>query len=241
MSQWGVIGGTGLERLEGWSEGERHELQTPYGLPSSPLQWMHRGERSLLFLSRHGAEHTIPPHRVNYRANLWALRELGVEQVVGVAAVGGITESMAPGVVVVPDQVIDYTWGREQTLYEGPELEHVDFTQPYCESLRQRLLTVAARIGVAAVSRGTYGATQGPRLESAAEILRMERDGCDLVGMTGMPEAGIARELELCYSCCAVSANWAAGKGEGEEITMAAIEENLRDGMAQVREILRHL
>jgi 5'-methylthioinosine phosphorylase len=167
-------------------------------------------------------------HRINYRANLWALRDSGADRVIGLAAVGGITPSFGPRVLAVPDQVIDYTYGREHTIHDGITggVDHIDFTEPYCESLRQSLISACARMGEAVVPRGTYASTQGLRLESIAEIQRHERDGCDMVGMTGMPEASLARELSLCYASLAFVVNWAAGKS-GSIITMKEIEENL--------------
>ncbi len=240
MERLAVIGGTGLEQMEGGVLVQRHSMDTPYGAPSSELIELELQGRTLFFLSRHGEDHSIPPHQVNYRANLWVLKQMAVEGVVAVAAVGGITEAMLPGQVAIPDQIIDYTWGREHTFFDGPEVEHIDFSWPYCSDLRGRLLQAAKSSGVEAIDGGTYGATQGPRLESAAEIRRMEQDGCDLVGMTGMPEAALARELGLCYGCCAVSANWAAGKSD-QEITMEEIHQNLESGMAQIRSILDHL
>ncbi len=230
-----IIGGTGLTRLQGLEITQHKALQTPYGEPSAALVVGTLHGREVVFLARHGDNHTIPPHRVNYRANLWALKHLGISRVISVCAVGGITQDTGPGVIVIPDQVIDYTWGRAHTLYEDglDAVTHIDFTEPYCEALRQELLTAAARAGIDVLDKGTYGATQGPRLETAAEIDRMDRDGCDIVGMTGMPEAALARELELCYAACAVSANAAAGRGPGP-ITMAEIEATLVEGMARV-------
>ena len=238
-----IIGGTGLTRLHGL-EILRHEeaLHTPYGRPSAaPVAGLLSG-REVVFLARHGDKHTIPPHRVNYRANLWALRHLGARRVVSVCAVGGITRNVRPGVIVIPDQIIDYTWSRAHTLYEDDldAVTHIDFTEPYCEALRQHLLAAAGRAGIDVLDKGTYAATQGPRLETAAEINRMEWDGCDIVGMTGMPEASLARELGLCYAACAVSANAAAGRGPGP-ITMDAIAATLTDGMGRVMRILEQL
>ena len=238
----GIIGGSGLTRLDAL-EVERQEIvTTPYGDPSAPLTFGRFDGKTVVFLPRHGSTHTIPPHRVNYRANLWALKQVGIVRVVGMAAVGGISERMPPGALRVPDQIIDYTWGREHTLFEGDlsSVTHIDFTEPYCASLRAALLEAADRIGVTVGDGGTYGATQGPRLESAAEITRLERDGCDMVGMTGMPEVSLARELGLCYASLALSVNWAAGKGEGP-ITMAEIERNLGVGMLQARKVLAEL
>ena len=235
----GVIGGSGLTRLRALEIDCQEVVVTPYGDPSAPFTLGRLNGRAVVFLPRHGSGHTIPPHRVNYRANLWALRELGVQRVIGVAAVGGITPPMSPGRLCIPDQVIDYTWGREHTLYNDDldQVTHIDFTRPYCETLRQVLIEAAGAAGVLLQPGGTYGATQGPRLESAAEIDRMQRDGCDLVGMTGMPETSLAKELGLCYASCAVVVNWAAGRGEGP-ITMEEIETHLGSGMEQVLRLL---
>jgi 5'-deoxy-5'-methylthioadenosine phosphorylase len=235
----GIIGGSGLTRLDALTVERQENVATPYGAPSAPLTFGRFDGNPVVFLPRHGAAHTIPPHRVNYRANLWALRDAGVERVVGMAAVGGITPPLGPGVLAVPDQVIDYTWGRDHTLFEADltSVTHIDFTDPYCEALRQSLLAAAAELGVEVHDGGTYAATQGPRLESTAEIARLERDGCDMVGMTGMPETSLARELGLCYASLALSVNWAAGKTEGP-ITMAEIEHNLSLGMGKARRVL---
>jgi len=239
MSKVGIIGGSGLKRLSELKVTHREVVHTPYGEPSAPLTHGVFEDREVVFLPRHGAGHTIPPHKVNYRANLYALKEVGVTRVIGMAAVGGITPRMAPGQICIPDQLIDYTWGRAHTYVEGDltNVTHVDFTEPYCEALRQGLIAGGRRAGIDLVTEGTYDATQGPRLETAQEIRRLERDGCDLVGMTGMPEAALARELRLCYACCAVVVNWAAGKAAGP-ITMDAIEEHLAAGMEKARRVL---
>ncbi len=241
MGKVGIIGGSGLARLSKLAVTHREVVHTPYGEPSAPLTHGVFEGREVVFLPRHGSGHTIPPHKVNYRANLYALKEIGVNQVIGMAAVGGITARMAPGQLCVPDQLVDYTWGRGHTFIEGDlaNVTHIDFTEPYCEALRQVLISAGARAGIDLATSGTDGATQGPRLETAQEIRRMERDGCDLVGMTGMPEASLAREIGLCYACCAVVVNWAAGKGAGP-ITMDEIEENLASGMQKARRLLAH-
>lgn len=235
-----IIGGTGLTSYPLLTVTEREVLDTPYGEPSAPLLYGELNGKPVVFLARHGEQHTIPPHRINYRANLWALRHSGAEQVIAVAAVGGISPDMPPGRLAFPDQIIDYTWSRGQTFFEDDltQVTHIDFTRPYCPALREKLIQAARQQGLDAKEDGTYGATQGPRLETAAEILRLERDGCHMVGMTGMPEAALARELGLCYAACAVSANWAAGKAPGE-ITMAAIERQLADSMARVNALLQ--
>ena len=235
----GIIGGSGLTRLDALKIERQEIITTPYGDPSAPLTFGRFDGRPVVFLPRHGGAHTIPPHRVNYRANLWALKQAGLKNIVGMAAVGGITGSMPPGALRVPDQIIDYTWGREHTLFEADltSVTHIDFTEPYCEALRRQLLDAAASVGVETGDGGVYAATQGPRLESAAEIRRLERDGCDMVGMTGMPEAALARELGLCYASLTLSVNWAAGKSDGP-ITMTEIERHLVDGMGRARKVL---
>jgi len=242
MQVLGIIGGSGLARLEAFEVERQEAVTTPYGDASAPLSIGRFFGSPLMFLPRHGAAHTIPPHRVNYRANLWAMRNAGAEKVVGVAAVGGISAFMAPGTMCVPDQIIDYTWGREHTLYEDnlDAVTHIDFTDPYCESLRRELLGAAGAIGTIVHDGGTYGATQGPRLETGAEIARLEHDGCDLVGMTGMPEASLACELGLCYASLALSVNWAAGKTDGP-ISMQEIKGHLERGMAGARDIIAEL
>jgi 5'-methylthioinosine phosphorylase len=241
-----IIGGTGLTELEGLTVLGEYATETPWGVPSGPVL---RGEikgQPVLFLARHGHPHRIPPHQVNYRANLWALREAGAAQIIGVNAVGGITPAMGPARIAVPHQVIDYTWGRGHTFFEQAGesplegVTHIDFTFPYHEPLRQALMAAANRRQVMVVDHGVYGATQGPRLETSAEVARLEQDGCDLVGMTGMPEAALAAELGLSYACLALSVNWAAGKSD-HIITMAEIEQALADGMLDVKAILEEV
>ena len=240
MASLAIIGGTGLTSLEGLKIVGREVVHTPYGEPSGPLTHGELFGNDVTFLARHGYRHTIPPHRVNYRANLWALKHIGVTHVIAVAAVGGITQRMAPCQLAVPDQIIDYTYSRSHTFFEEglDGVTHIDFTHPYCAEMRQALLAGGKEAGLDLVDGGTYAATQGPRLETAAEVDRLERDGCDVVGMTGMPEAALARELDLCYASLAVVANWAAGR-DGKEITMEEISENLRTGMDRVRQVLK--
>ncbi len=238
-----IIGGTGLYQFPGLENVTQRNVETPYGAASAPVVCGEIGGRPVAFLARHGEGHSVPPHRVNYRANLWALHSLGARRVIGVNAVGGIRDDMGPRVVVIPDQVIDYTHGRITSFCDadGAEVKHIDFSEPYTASLRQSLLTAAASAGVAVVDGGCYGATQGPRLETRAEIARLRRDGCDLVGMTGMPEAALARELELDYACIALIANWAAGCGDEAEISLDEIFANLRDATALVPRIVTAL
>jgi 5'-methylthioinosine phosphorylase len=226
-----IIGGTGVYALAELAAVATIARGTPYGEPSGPIRVGTLGDRRVAFLARHGEGHGVPPHRINYRANLAALQQAGARRVLALNTVGGITAGYPPGALGCPDQLIDYTWGRVSTLCEEPgtDVLHVDFGEPDTEALRRELLDAAGRAGVPMADGGCYGATQGPRLETRAEIARMRRDGCDLVGMTGMPEAGLARELGLDYACLAIVANWAAGAGPdvGEVIT-------LDDGLANV-------
>jgi 5'-methylthioinosine phosphorylase len=239
MTGIAILGGSGLDRLQGIDIERTETLDTPYGTPSDVLTIGHLAGVRIVFLPRHGAAHTIPPHRINYRANLWALRQLGCDRVISVCAVGSIHTDIQPADIIIPHQIIDYTRSREHTLYDEDldEVVHIDFTEPYCEALRTLLIQAAETVGVSVHSSATYGATQGPRLETAAEINRMERDGCDIVGMTGMPEASIARELGLCYATIAVSANNAAGRHSGP-LEMEGILKNVAQGMDAVRLIL---
>ncbi|MEI2782591.1 MAG: S-methyl-5'-thioinosine phosphorylase [Candidatus Competibacter sp.] len=234
-----IIGGTGLTALDTLKITHRETQSTPYGEPSSPMIHGELGGRSVVFLARHGQHHTLPPHKINYRANLWALHRIGVKQVISIAAVGGIRDDMTPGALAFPDQIVDYTWGRHCTFFEDnlSHVTHIDFTEPYCPTLRERLIEAARALNLEARESCTYAAMQGPRLETAAEIRKLERDGCDIVGMTGMPEAALARELGLRYATCAVVANRAAGKAPGE-IAMADIERNLLEGMVKVKALL---
>ena len=234
-----IIGGTGLATLDTLKIIHQETRSTPYGEPSSPLVYGELGGQPVVFLARHGQHHTLPPHKINYRANLWVLHRIGVKQVIAVAAVGGIRADMDPGALAFPDQIIDYTWGRPCTFFEDrlTHVTHIDFTEPYCPELRERLIQTACALKLDARESGAYAAMPGPRLETAAEIRRLERDGCAMVGMTGMPEAALARELGLRYAVCAVVANWAAGKAAGE-ITMAEIERNLAGGMELVKTLL---
>jgi 5'-methylthioinosine phosphorylase len=240
MTELAIIGGTGVTQLEGFHTDRIDAIDTPYGPPSSGIAHGHYCGHPLLFLARHGQPHRIPPHRVNYRANIWALRQAGAQAIIAIAAVGGIREDMTPGALVIPDQIIDYTSERAQTYCadDAEHVVHIDFTEPYDHGLRARLLEAASAANVAVVDGGTYGCTQGPRLETAAEIRRMEIDGCGIVGMTGMPEAALARELELRYACIALVANWAAGKS-ASAITMEDIERQLQAAMGKLAEVLQ--
>ncbi|MFU2488929.1 S-methyl-5'-thioinosine phosphorylase [Thauera sp. WH-1] len=239
-----IIGGSGLTQLSNMETLRREVVRTPYGEPSGALVFGRMCEEPVVFLARHGFGHTIPPHRVNYRANIWALKEARVTGIVSVASVGGIRADLAPGTLVVPHQIIDYTWGRSSTFFDGGDsaVKHIDFTHPYDEELRRRLLAAIAATGDVAIDGGVYATSQGPRLETAAEIDRFERDGADLVGMTGMPEAALARELDLPYAAISVVVNYAAGRAASADgIVFGDIELVLQQSMARVRKVLECL
>lgn len=240
----GIIGGSGLTQLSNLDVSHREIVRTPYGEPSGPLTFGRIGCQEVAFIARHGYGHTIPPHLVNYRANMHALESSGVTQVVSVASVGGIRGDLGPGVLVVPHQIIDYTWGREMTFQAGDDgpVIHVDFTDPYDAAVRALLLDVAQRVGEEVTDGAVYATTQGPRLETAAEINRLQGDGADIVGMTGMPEAGLARELGLPYAALCVVANWAAGRADSlHGIRFESLEAVLQEAMARVRRIIEGL
>jgi 5'-methylthioadenosine phosphorylase len=236
-----IIGGSGLSKLGNMEVTRRKVARTPYGEPSGALTFGRIGACDVVFLARHGYGHTIAPHEVNYRANLWALKEAGAAEVVSIASVGAIASSLAPGALVVPHQVIDYTWGRHATYFEGKgtPVNHIDFTAPYSASLRAKLKAAAKACGEAVIDQGVYAATQGPRLETAAEIDRLGRDGADLVGMTGMPEAALARELTMDYAHLAVVVNPAAGRGtSARSVSVEDIGRVIEETMGGVRLIV---
>lgn len=239
-----IIGGSGLARLGNLKVSQRRPARTPYGEPSAALTFGEISGREVVFLARHGDGHSFAPHEVNYRANLWALKDAGAREVVSVASVGGIAHAAAPGALVVPHQIIDYTWGRAATFFQGPgvPVKHVDFTEPYSRALRERLLAAARRCNEAVLDAGVYAATQGPRLETAAEIERLARDGADIVGMTAMPEAALAREIDLDYAAIAVVANYAAGRGDSRRaVALERIDAVLAEGLARVQRIIEEL
>ena len=233
-----VIGGTGMNNWPGLKVLSESITQTPYGSPSGPLIYGELDGKNVVFFARHGVGHTAPPHVINYRANMWALKEVGVKRVIAIAAVGGIAENFPPSAVAVPHDVIDYSYGRQHTYSDsaGVPLKHVEFTHPYFPALRALLVKAASAANVNIVADGVMGVTQGPRLESAAEVSKIKRDGCTMIGMTSMPEAALAAELELEYACLAVSVNWAAGIGSGD--IHAEIEQSISDGMSRVQAIL---
>jgi len=235
-----IIGGSGLYSLgDDFELEEQAPRNTPYGETSADILQGKWQDVALAFLPRHGPGHKIPPHRINYRANLWALKNIGVQHIIAVNAVGGISADMSPLTLAVPDQIIDYSSGREHSYFDGAEgaVNHIDFSWPYSAQLRGIITEVGLQLGQPLVASGTYGATNGPRLETAAEINRLKSDGCDMVGMTGMPEAALARELEVEYACLALVVNWAAGI-EDRTISMQEIMANMEQGMHQIKQLL---
>jgi len=234
-----VIGGTGMNNWPGLEITGSTVVDTPYGAPSAPLVRGRVAGVDAIFLARHGEGHKIPPHAINYRANLWALKHAGVDSVIAIGAVGAIAGWFPPGALAIPNDLIDYTWGREHSYFDGRPgagLKHVEFNQPYAPTVRRALIEAAKAAGVEARDGGVMAVTQGPRLESPGEIRRLRQDGCDMVGMTSMPEAGLATELDLPYACLAVSVNWAPGIGSGD--IHGEIERWLNESMAKVRAIL---
>jgi 5'-deoxy-5'-methylthioadenosine phosphorylase len=245
MTSLAVIGGTGTSSLAEFRERDRIQPETPFGTTSAPLSEGELAGHACLFLPRHGKPHRIAPHRINYRANIWALREAGVEQVLAINAVGGIQPMLVPGELVIPDQLVDYSYGREHTFYDGrgaglpaDALEHIDFTEPYDRDMRRLLVQLAGGQNVPHTAAGTLAVTQGPRLETAAEVQRLRGDGCDVVGMTGMPEAALARELGLRYASICVVVNPAAGLSDAP-ITLDSMRGALARGADQVARLLR--
>ncbi|MCB1756021.1 MAG: S-methyl-5'-thioinosine phosphorylase [Gammaproteobacteria bacterium] len=240
MADIAIIGGTGLTNMQGLTITSREMVKTPYGSPSGPVTNGMLFGKEVTFLARHGHNHMIPPHKINYRANLWALHSIGVKRIFAIGAVGGISPDCKPTSIVIPDQIIDYSYGREHTFYDcnSDNLEHIGFSYPYSEKLRQALIEGAKQTDVALVETGTYGITQGPRLETAAEIKRMARDGCTIVGMTGMPEAALARELGLEYAVLTMVVNWAAGL-EAQEIDFNEVQGFIEKGAEEVRKVLQ--
>ena len=242
----GIIGGSGLYSMESMGQVHRKRVKTQYDRKTVPAEIIEHETGRFAFLARHGKNHQIAPHEVNYRANIAALKQLGVTEIIAVNAVGGISDNTIPGAIIIPDQLIDYTWGRKSTYFDGEanEVHHIDFSHPFDAELSERLLGAVEQANSEELSRrmvmaqAVYGVTQGPRLETAAEINRMKKDGCDIVGMTGMPEAGLARELGLSYATIAVVVNWAAGKGNQTSISHDEMNHNIKSGMINIHKLL---
>ncbi len=251
-----VIGGSGFYQLNSGadSQGRNHALTTPYADEPVIVYEEQVAGRSVAFLPRHGKNHSLPPHRINYRANIHALHSCGVRRILAVNAVGGIGTQLPAGSIAVPEQLLDYTWGREHTFFDGLGSlhDHIDFTWPYDAALNAELARQAGKLGYPLVSGVCYACTQGPRLETAAEVQRIARDGGNIIGMTGMPEAALARELGMAYACLALIVNPAAGTGlsgaDGDDrskrkpgrstISATDIHAVLDSGMQRLRDII---
>lgn len=243
MTTYAIIGGSGLGKLQGLNERKSILIDTPYGEPTGDIKIGEFAGQEVMFLARHGQKHRYAPHQVNYRANIWALKQAGADSIIAINAVGGIHHAMGTGHFCVPHDLIDYTYCRQNTFFNNDHeqpIPHIDFSAPYSEELRVRLIAALMAENFEFSARGVYGCTQGPRLETSAEIIRMERDGCDIVGMTGMPEAALARELSLEYACLALVVNPAAGKSSSA-ISMAKIESALKLGISNAQAVLSRL
>ena len=238
-----IIGGSLLKGLGNLATVTEESVNTPFGTPSGHFASGTIGDTEVIYINRHGSEHHIAPHQINYKANMFVLKTLEVTDIVAVTAVGGITEDMSPMKWVVPDQIVDYTHGRLQTYSDvnDTKVNHIDFTYPFDEVLRNRLITVLDGQNCEYEKQGTYGVTQGPRLETIAEIKRMYQDGCDIVGMTAMPEASLARELEMNYATLSLVVNWAAGKGDGKLISMEEITQLISEGNEACEKIINEV
>lgn len=239
MSRIGVIGGSGLYKIKGSTIKSKKKVTTPFGSPSDEYRIVDIGKTEVVFLPRHGAQHNIPPHMINYRANLWGLKKLKVERIISVSAVGGIKKGLKPGDIVIADQIIDMTRTRKSTFYDGKEgVVHIDFSEPYCPEMRRILLNAGKIARIPLKGRGTYIAVEGPRLETASEIRAFSRLGGDVVGMTGMPEAALARELEICYSTILVVANYAAGATKNK-LTVAEVMTAMKSSTEKIKSLLK--
>ena len=238
MAFLGVIGGSGVYDIPGVEISELVPLSTPYGEPSDVYRIGKAAEIDIVFLPRHGSKHHIQPHKINYRANIWGFRELGVKKILSIGASGGISRNVEPGGIAVLDQIIDLTSGRNSTFYDEAEVVHIDFTEPFCPDLRSHILGAAEEAGIQAISKATYICVNGPRLETAAEIRAFSFLGADLVGMTAMPEAVLARELELCFAGISVVTNYAAGI-TGKKLTTTEVIESMKDSAVKVKAVLK--
>lgn len=231
----GLIGGSGLS--EGKGKKEAIVIKTPYGEPSSGYETEKYDSLEVLFLKRHGEDHSIPPHKVNYRANIYGFKYLGVERIFGIFAVGSLNKEIPPGAIVIPDQIIDFTQGRQSSFYDGPKVVHIDFTEPFCREMRDSLIKAAKKIKLEVIPIATYICVNGPRLETAAEIKFFKKIGADIIGMTLMPEACLAREAELCYAAVAVVGNYAAGISK-KPLTVKEVVESMNQSMTKLRKLL---
>ncbi|HWR58261.1 MAG TPA: S-methyl-5'-thioadenosine phosphorylase [Thermodesulfovibrionales bacterium] len=237
MPKFGIVAGSGFYDFGGVAVTRVKKIETPYGAPSDEYKVCESEGVSFVFLPRHGALHRIAPHMINYRANMWGFKEMGVERIISINAVGGISRGIKPGELVVPDQIIDKTHGRKATFYDRDEIIHIDFTMPYCGEMREAILQAGEKTGTGLKATGTYICVNGPRLESKAEIDNFSAMGADIIGMTAMPEACLARELELCYAIIAVVTNYAAGISE-RRLTVTEVVDMMKVSEGQIRTLV---
>jgi len=237
IQQYAVIAGSGFQSFG--EDAQELQVETDYGSPSSPVRELQYGGRTVYLLARHGDGLLIPPHRINYRANLAALKSVGADHIIALNTVGVIASGQHPGQIAIPGQIIDYTYGRDHSIHDGESasLDHIEFTEPFASALRQDLGLAANRAGIATHDAGVYAVMQGPRLETIAEVNRLQRDGADYIGMTAMPEAALARELGMNYACLSLIVNYAAGRGE--KAIHADIEDSTMTAKMQAMKILR--
>jgi 5'-methylthioadenosine phosphorylase len=237
MAELGLIGGSGVYDIPGVEISDSVKMTTPYGEPSDVYRIGRFEGSEVAFLPRHGSMHHIQPHKINYRANIWGFRELGVKRILSIGASGGISSAMEPGSIAAPDQIIDMTSGRYSTFYDEDEVVHIDFTQPFCPDLRKHIVAAAEKAGIRVIWQGTYICVNGPRLETASEIKAFSILGADMVGMTGMPEAVLARELEICFAAISVITNFAAGIS-GEKLTATEVVESMKGSTEKIKALL---
>ncbi|MEM2869845.1 MAG: S-methyl-5'-thioadenosine phosphorylase [Thermoplasmata archaeon] len=242
MPRIGIIGGSGLYDMEMFKNVESVKVGTPYGAPSGIVEVGEFKGRRVAFLPRHGKGHQIPPHKINYRANIWALKSLGVERVISPCAVGSLQMRLRPGTIVIPDQFIDFTKTRQYTFYDGGRTMHVSTADPFCEELRGLLISSAKRLRLPLSAKGTYVCIEGPRFSTRAES-RMFRQFADIIGMTLCPEAQLAREQEMCYASVAMVTDydvWAERPVSAEEV-MKTFAENVRNTRRLLEDVLQRI
>ncbi len=234
----GIIGGSGLYGIEAIEVLDRLNIETPYGQPSAPLVLARMGHHEVVFLPRHGQGHAIPPHRINYRANIYAMKLAGVSRIISISAVGSLRERIKPGDFVLVDQFVDRTSGRASTFFDGPVVAHVSMANPVCASLRAQLVEACRNIGTSIHDGGAYLAMQGPQFSSRAESELYRGWGMDVIGMTNMPEAKLAREAEICYATVAMSTDYDCWHEEEEDVSVNNILEIMRDNVAKAQNML---
>ncbi len=234
----GIIGGSGLYDMEGMQIIDTIDLDTPFGKPSEPLTLATTGSREVVFLPRHGKGHRIPPHRINYRANIYAMKQAGVQQIISVSAVGSLREDIRPGDFIIVDQFVDRTHGRQTTFFDGPVVAHVSMADPVCPALRQRLIRACDAREIRVHTTGTYMVMQGPQFSSRAESELYRQWGMDIIGMTNMPEAKLAREAEICYATVAMCTDYDCWHEEEADVSVSSVIEIMQANVRRAKDML---